>query len=205
MSTREKILEAALRLFSLHGYSDTSLSLVAREAKVSKALILWHFSSKENLFRAVLARSLEPYTVDHRALQGLSEQEQIERLVDDYYDFIAENLYSVKFVLELILRGEEGSQDLVTRVQGLYHLYWEQLAAILEKGRSKGSFTARVDPARDATLILATLSGLLLQQFATESPGSEPRAVLERFKLFLRTWLLPPGEAKLEGISSSLP
>ena len=47
LQTRDRILSTAARLFSEHGYEHTPLSQVAREAQVSKALVLWHFDSKE--------------------------------------------------------------------------------------------------------------------------------------------------------------
>ena len=197
VDTREKILETATRLFSLHGYSDTSLALVAREAKVSKALILWHFDSKEDLFRTVLQRSLEPYNIDDQVLQGLSEEEQLEKLIDDYYDFISKNSYSVKFVLGLVLREDEGSQDLIVRVRKLYHIYYNLLAAILERGRKKGSFAYTVDPAQDAALIMATLNGLLLHRFVSEEQGSDPQVLLAQLKGSLRARLLHPDGASL--------
>ena len=69
MDTREKILETAVRLFSSHGYADTSLAQVARAACVSKALVLWYFESKERLFRAALQHFLTPYEIDDHALR----------------------------------------------------------------------------------------------------------------------------------------
>lgn len=195
VDSREKILETATRLFSLHGYGNTSLALVAKEAKVSKALILWHFDSKDDLFRTVLQRSLEPYIIDDQALQGLSEEEQLEKLIDDYYDFISKNFYSVKFILGLVLREDEGSQDLVVRVRELYHVYCNLLAVILKRGRKKGSFAYTVDPTQDAALIMATLNGLLLQRFVSEEKASDPQVLLAQFKGFLRTRLLHPDGA----------
>jgi AcrR family transcriptional regulator len=40
MDARVKILESANRLFARHGYENTALASVAREAKVSKALFV---------------------------------------------------------------------------------------------------------------------------------------------------------------------
>ena len=71
--TRDRILTTAARLFSENGYEHTPLSQVAREAQVSKALVLWHFDSKEKLFRAALGRTLEPYFIDVDELEGLDE------------------------------------------------------------------------------------------------------------------------------------
>jgi AcrR family transcriptional regulator len=106
VETREKILETAVKLFSSHGYADTSLAQVARAARVSKALVLWYFESKDRLFRAALQHFLAPYEIDDHVLDGLDEQQQVEKLLDDYYDFIAEHLYSVRFVLGQVVGGD---------------------------------------------------------------------------------------------------
>ena len=37
-------------------------------------------------------------------LEGLNEVDQIKRLIDEYYDFVSKNIYSVKFFLGLMLR-----------------------------------------------------------------------------------------------------
>jgi AcrR family transcriptional regulator len=43
--SRDEILKAAIELFANRGFHETSMSEVAREAKVSKALIFWHFKT----------------------------------------------------------------------------------------------------------------------------------------------------------------
>lgn len=85
MDTRTKILDTAARLFSAHGYDNTSLAHVAKHASVSKALIFWHFENKESLFEAVLSRTIAPYEVEtDDDLRCLSEPEQLEELVYRY-------------------------------------------------------------------------------------------------------------------------
>ena len=74
METREKILATAVKLFSSQGYADTSLAQVARAARVSKALVLWYFESKEQLFRAALQHFLAPYEIDDHVLDGLARE-----------------------------------------------------------------------------------------------------------------------------------
>lgn len=189
MPAREKILETAIQLFSTQGYADTSLAQVARAAQVSKALVLWHFESKEHLFRAAVEHFLVPYKIGDQALSGLTASEQIEKLIDDYYDFIAEHLYSVKFVLGQIVGGDATSQELVAQARELHSVYRGLLTSILERGQASGAFPAQIQPAEDAALILATLNGLLLQQLVEHSPSSNPRALLLRLKHTVRARL----------------
>jgi AcrR family transcriptional regulator len=171
MGTREKILEAAAWLFSTRGYAATSLAQVARAAQVSKALVLWYFESKEHLFRAALQHFLTPYEIDAQVLLGLNEYEQVDKLIDDYYDFVADHLPSVKFVLGQVVRGDETSAELVAHVSALYGVYRDLLTSILERGCERHVFPAYIKPAQDAALIMAALNGLLLQHLV-EPEGS---------------------------------
>lgn len=182
VDTREKILETAVKLFSSHGYADTSLAQVARATRVSKALVLWYFESKEQLFRAALQHFLAPYEIDDHALDGLDERQQVEKLIDDYYDFIAEHLYSVRFVLGQVVSGDENSQELVTRARELHVIYRGLLTTILERGKEKGVFAVSVRPAEDAALMMATLNGLLLQQLVDNTTAEKARELLSRWK-----------------------
>ena len=43
--TRNSILDAALTLFDEQGYTQTTLSSIARQAGVTRGAIYWHFAS----------------------------------------------------------------------------------------------------------------------------------------------------------------
>jgi AcrR family transcriptional regulator len=193
MDTRQKILSSATRLFSTQGYATTSLAQVAKEAQVSKALIFWHFASKDDLFRTALTESLTPYSIDVvQQLSGLGEFEQIGKLIDVYFEFVSQNVYSVRFLLSLVVREEKNLDDVLARTTELFRLYRNLLADILQSGREKGAFRSSVDPQADAALIMATLNGILVQGFAVGSLQADPKPLLEHMKLGLAERLLPP-------------
>jgi AcrR family transcriptional regulator len=56
---RERVLEAALRLFAQHGVSGTSLHMIADELGVTKAAVYFQFHTKEEIVFAVLQPALE--------------------------------------------------------------------------------------------------------------------------------------------------
>lgn len=173
MSTREKILETAVRLFSTQGYATTSLSQVAKEAAVSKALIFWHFDDKETLFRTVVQRALEPYFINVLDdLAGLSEPDQIARLVEEYFDFVSENQATVRFLLGLVVREEQGPDDVVTQMNELAGVYRKLLAEIIAAGQQAGVIRAEVDPATEAALLMSALHGIVLQHFLGDGPDA---------------------------------
>ncbi|HEX7410225.1 MAG TPA: TetR/AcrR family transcriptional regulator [Candidatus Binatia bacterium] len=192
LQTREKILASASQLFSEQGYENTSLSQVARQAKVSKALIFWHFDSKEKLYRSALRKTLEPYFINVDGLEGLGEREQVERLIDLFYDFVHENVYSVRFFLSLTLQAEQQPDEVLSRVNELYRIFRKSLAEIIENGRRRGTFRTDIDPERDAALIMAALGGILIQQFMSDGSPYDPKDLIEHLKTILFQRLVVP-------------
>jgi len=57
----QQILDAARDLFTRDGFSGTSMDAVAKAAAVSKATIYAHFSSKEELFGAMMSAECRRY------------------------------------------------------------------------------------------------------------------------------------------------
>lgn len=66
--TKQCILDAAEKLFSVLGYEGTSMRAIAETAGVRQALLHYHFTSKENLFETVLARRAIPLNERRLAL-----------------------------------------------------------------------------------------------------------------------------------------
>lgn len=176
---REKILAAAARLFAENGYETTSLSQVARAANVSKALIFWHFDNKEKLYRNALRKTLEPYFIDPDEIEGLDEPAQIVRLIESFYNFVNDNMYSVRFFMSLMLRNEQQSDEGLSRVNELYQVYRSSFVEVLEHGRARGIFRTDLDANNEAALIMVTLAGVLVQQFMLGEPAERAKQLLD--------------------------
>ena len=56
MSTKERILDIALELFTDQGYERTSLRQIAERLGFSKAAIYYHFASKDDILMALHLR-----------------------------------------------------------------------------------------------------------------------------------------------------
>ena len=67
-ATRRRILDAAECLFMEHGFEATGLRLVTAKAKLNLAAVNYHFGGKDELFRAMLARRLDPLNEQRVAL-----------------------------------------------------------------------------------------------------------------------------------------
>ena len=75
VDTRERILDAAERLFMAHGYEGTSMRQITGEAAVNLAAVNYHFGSKESLMQEVFRRRLD-WLNDER-MRVLNEMEHV--------------------------------------------------------------------------------------------------------------------------------
>jgi len=53
-STEEKVLAAAIKEFAANGYAGARVDVIAEKAEVNKAMIYYHFKSKEVLYERIL-------------------------------------------------------------------------------------------------------------------------------------------------------
>ena len=54
----QQMLDAAVEMFSINGYHDTSMDAIAAKAEISKPMLYLYYGSKEELFGACLDREL---------------------------------------------------------------------------------------------------------------------------------------------------
>lgn len=61
---KENILDACFKVFAQYGYVNTSTTMLAEAAGISKALIFHHFKSKKELYLSILDRCFEKGRVE---------------------------------------------------------------------------------------------------------------------------------------------
>ena len=94
MGVRENILDSAYRLFGEVGFDAASTREIALLSGVNKALIHYHFKSKDALLTAVLDHYYQQLNrVLLEALDGEGTlREKLTRMIDAYVDFLAANI-----------------------------------------------------------------------------------------------------------------
>ncbi|WP_457742472.1 TetR/AcrR family transcriptional regulator [Thermococcus sp.] len=112
--TRERILKAALELFSEKSYHEVSMGEIAKKAGLSKGGLFHYFPSKYDLAREVLFRLLDGWIDElEERLEGLSGREMLKALVDAAFELVTSNPKLSRFFLELYeesLKRERGSE-----------------------------------------------------------------------------------------------
>jgi TetR/AcrR family transcriptional regulator len=79
----ERILDAGLAVFARHGYSGARIDQIAETADMSKPNLLYYFRTKEELYRAVLTRTLDMWLKPLRELDpARSPREALGHYID---------------------------------------------------------------------------------------------------------------------------
>jgi AcrR family transcriptional regulator len=184
--SRDEILRAATNLFATRGFHETSMAEVARAAGVSKALIFWHFKSKEELFVAVLGKLLEPYVIDFAEEAGaLDEKAQLLKLIESYLEFVRENSSSIRFFVAQILHDETTKDSMSNQVLALFDGYRSLVTDLIDRAQAKGMCACSFPAPAAAGFLLTALNGLLLGHMFLGSRAAD----LETGKKMLRQWL----------------
>lgn len=88
--TRDRILDAAERLFVERGYAATSMRAIAGQAGVNLAAANYHFGSKMGLVSAVFHRRVAPITAQRLAalqrLQAQSGEPTVREIMEAFFE-----------------------------------------------------------------------------------------------------------------------
>jgi AcrR family transcriptional regulator len=88
--TKEKILNAAERLFSERGIDGVSMREIASGAGVQLALISYYFRTKEGLYRAVFHRRIDPISAERTSkLRALMVRKNPPPTVEEVLEALA--------------------------------------------------------------------------------------------------------------------
>lgn len=189
---RERILDAALEVFSLHGFRGATLDQIADGAGLSKPNLLYYFPSKEEVHTALLTGLLDTWLDPLRAMNPGGEPLQeilayVRRKLDLARDFPRE---SRLFAGEIL----QGAPRMRAAIEGDLRRLVEDKAAVLVRWMDEGRI-ARVDPVHLIFSIWALTQHYAdfdVQVRAVLGPGHDPFAEAGGFLETLFTRLLEP-------------
>ena len=202
---RERILNEAVDLFGARGYGGTSLADIAQASDISKAGLLHHFASKEELFTQVLARR---DVEDARAAPGESAQDMWAAL--EWWVGIVERNVGRRSLVSIytamtasVLDAEHPAHDwMVGHLGGTIN----DLVDMVEQGKADGAVRPDAPSHLIARTLVALSDGLQVQWLADQievehgrgglggipptDMVAETRMVVDMLKT---TWAIPSG------------
>ena len=179
---QERIIHESLRLFSLKGFVNTSVSDIMEAANTSKGGFYNHFSSKEDLFFQVLKEARGIWR--ERVLFGLDEIEspigKAQTLLSNYKDRYlkdGENFPGgcvfVTFSVELDDQYPHLCEEVNKGFVGLKAL----LRRFLQEGKAIGELGEAVDTAAVTEMLFAGMIGTSVSYGVNKSPESLERSI----------------------------
>ena len=141
LSTEQKILEAAKKVFIQKGLDGTRLEEIATEAGINKALLHYYFRSKEKLFETIFDQISGKVVPDFTAiLESKSPiEDKIERIVHTYIDFVSENPQLPLFLITELNRNPQRMKEILSHTHNFAKIqqFAFQMITEMQVGRIK--------------------------------------------------------------------
>jgi TetR/AcrR family transcriptional repressor of nem operon len=184
LETREKILQAAARLFALKGYHDAKLEEVLDTAQVTKGAFFHHFRGREDLGFAVL----DWHMAQRRRLLGAIE---LELPLAKQADPLQQVFRRLDAIQEMVRRrdGCKGGciiGNMSTALSDCHDGFRKRLAECfdemaqeflphLKAAAQQGGVTRRANTIELARYIVTVIEGAIMQARAVGDPNLLPR------------------------------
>ncbi|MYX08630.1 TetR family transcriptional regulator [Streptomyces sp. SID8375] len=181
---REQLIDATIDVISTRGYPATSLSAIAERAGLSKAAVLYHFSSKDKLTRAALEQVMEQFSayVTERLARAAGPRDAIVAYVRAMIGYQQANRRQVRVITEMLL-DDGGGTRLKTPGSHDTHGRRQALANLLMEGQKAGVLR-EFDPQTVALAIGGAIDGVIAHWLAhPELDLDAAAAELEEFTL----------------------
>ncbi|AMW32258.1 transcriptional regulator, TetR family [Fervidobacterium changbaicum] len=157
--TKQRILEAARKLFAEKGYDGVSMEDIAQASGVRKSLIYYYFPSKEVLFEEVwigvideLEKELFSEVESEKSISGA-----IKKLIRKYIEFTLNKSELSRLIARERMNVLENGESL-SRAKGKYISLLSRLEKIFEKGKQENVLND-IEPST-ATEIISTVDSI---------------------------------------------
>ena len=140
---REIILDAALEVFSTHGFRGSTIDQIAEQAAMSKPNLLYYFHRKEDIHETLMQRLLDTWLQPLRELDDIGDPltelgGYIRRKLEMARDFPRESRLFANEILQ-------GAPRIMPMLKGELKTLVDEKAAVIE-GWMRSGRIARTDP-----------------------------------------------------------
>ncbi|MCU6707769.1 TetR/AcrR family transcriptional regulator [Paenibacillus sp. J5C_2022] len=136
--SKNKIIDAAIKLFSKLGYHRTSMDDIAAEANVAKGTLYYHFSGKGELFETIVTNgiSMLQSEVQNVLREDQSAEQQVRLIVQKHIELFLRYNELIHIISNELTNGIE--PDILERLGKLKADYITFLSGILLMGYEDG-------------------------------------------------------------------
>ena len=190
-SLRARILEEAEHLMHLRGYNGTSLDEIALRCKMTKANLIHHFHSKEDLGLAVMDFKIDCYKAAfEKTLSGCSGPERaVAELFSRAASFQRGNgCRAGCLVGNMALEMSDINERFRERAGRFFSGWAKALERQLRELKERGCYPPSFDPRGGAEAVLSLYEGSIMLARARRDPSVIARVAKEARRLVSPIW-----------------
>lgn len=131
------IIEVACRQFALQGYAATKMADIAKEANIPKPNVYYYFSTKDNLYRAVLESVIQPLLDASKPIEQLDDPaEALTEYIKTKLRISRDHPYASKVFANEVMSGAKYlPQDIADGLLQQSKMIVEKFESWIEQGR----------------------------------------------------------------------
>lgn len=145
---RQRVLQAALECFGAFGFAGTSTRAVAERAGVSHPLLLYHFQSKDGLWRSTMEDVCGRYLYDLEARLSVADPanpaEGLRAFIENFVQFSARVPQLHRIMTQ---QSTQGSERIEWLIEAHLAKSFAAICKLIERGQALGQ-VRQGDPAR---------------------------------------------------------
>ena len=189
---RDRILRAAVKIFSRKGFFNSKVSEIARSAEVADGTIYLYFKNKDDLLISLFEEKMGEVVEDvrRRIAVGGNALEKLKIFIENHMDLLEREAGLVE-VLQVELRQSTKFLKDYTPVK--FFEYLEIISGILEEGKREGVFRPDLDTSIARRAIFGALDELSLTYILSRKPKYHPTVTAAELCRLLMEGLCVPG------------
>jgi len=125
---RETILQIAQEIFSKYGYKKTTLDDIANAVRKGKSSLYYYFSSKEDLFQAVIAKEVDilKQALEKVVFRSMDPEEKLREYIltklttyrdlANLYNALENDVTAIGFIEEIKVKNEKEEIRMIKRI-----------------------------------------------------------------------------------------
>lgn len=186
LKRRSQLIEATIAVLAAQGYVGTSFAKIAKQAKISRSLALYHFKNKDDLMYQTIQFLMQGWHVyiDQQVGSASSYSDKLSAYVTANFTYMAEHPPYFPAVIEIFFNARDPEGRLLYRIQeddpNLL-----MLEGILRHGQENNEFLTSFD-ARMATISIRASIDQVLGQMHMWSTFNLDHYVKEIVALYSR-------------------
>ncbi len=183
---RERILQAAIRIFSQKGFFNSKISEIARAAGVADGTIYLYFKNKDDLLISLFEEKMGEVVADVKArlADGGGALGRLRLFIENHMNLLVREAGLIE-VIQIELRQSNKFMKEYVPVRFLEYL--DVISGILEQGKREGAFRGDLNVTLARRAIFGALDEISLAYVLSRKRKYDPAASAEEiFRIFAR-------------------